>query len=652
MKGKVTSSVREIDKWVLSGLNRFIFLFNPKSNEVVYRGGALDERVSRGDGTLASILSEKSMGRIEMLSRSIRGVHFSYGLEFLLSGGQVVSSYGSLKRVFLEKQLLILGVFYFGPDTGAKPRFRPGFSMDISRQGYWVGNLERTFFCNEKVQSAFDAVPGATHLFDLCAEEDLPALEESMCRVLEEEDEHAEYMEVAFKMADGNYDTFRFRMVRGFFADETVVRVVFLKTDSWIFQLEMNMYHRQLEMAAGRYAAAFMFGETLETALEKILADAGELLNASRGFILKLFPDLNRISMTHEWSAPGVEKVRLLSSYQVEDVKHFVDLMRKGKPALVHNKREAEEALGWKAAPHIARSFILFPVLSKGQVTRLVGFADVRFERFWTCGERKFMGKLAETMGLLIERSRLLDSLQREKTRAEEANKVKEKFLATISHEVRNPLNAIIGLSRMLMEQGVGDENPDQKQALEFIRQNGKKLSEIMENILYLSKLELHNRVPETKPLNTGELMAELESYLQGRLYGIKTVRGKVQWTKKLPQFVVTDREFLLEILMNLLDNAVKFTEKGTVSLTAERQGDDICFCVADTGIGIEPRHLERIFGDFYQVEQVDTRKHGGVGAGLAIVKRMADAIGAKVTVDSTPGKGSRFTVRVPAGEE
>lgn len=639
----------ELDKFIIGGLNRFIFLLDSSNYAILYRGGALNEHVVPGDNTLPSILSTGSAGRFDTLARSIRGVHFSYGLEFRLSSGQTAGSYGSLKRVFFHKREMILGVFYFGSDTGAEPQFQPGLSMDITHHGYWVGNMDKTFFANEHLNKTFDVVAEKRHLLDLCVKEDRNALKESLRRALEEEKEQAEYSEAEFNIPGKDIHTFQLRMIRGLFGNKKVVRVVFLETDSWMFQLEINMYHRQLEMAVSSYAADFMQETVLETALGRILAEAGQLLDASRGFIHQYYPELNRVSMTHEWSAPGVESVQALSTYAIARIKHFFDLMIRGQPVVVHAKREAVEAFNWDAQAHIANAFLLFPLFRGGEPFGLIGFGEVRFERFWTCGEQRFVRKLVETVELLTERAHLLDSLKKEKVRAEEANKVKEKFLATISHEVRNPLNAIIGLSRMLMEQGVGESNPMHEQALEFIRVNGQNLSGIMENILHLSKLKLYDQNPDFQPVNTNELMNDLENYLLGRLYGTETVTGSVHRTE-LPQSFVTDREFVLGILMNLLDNAVKFTDKGSVTLTTEVDKENMVFHVRDTGTGIELEYLEKIFADFYQVEKVDTRKHGGVGAGLAIVRKMTEAIGARMAVESTPGKGSRFSLSVPMG--
>jgi len=641
----------ELDKFVSANLNRFIFLCDPANYAILYRGGALNESVVSSDGTLPSILSTSSVARFEEMVQSIRGVHFSYGLEFRLSSGQTVGSYGSLKRVFFHKRELILGVFYFGSDTGAEQTFQPGVSMDITHHGYWVGNMDKTFFANEHLSKTFEVVAGKRHLLDLCVKEDRNSLKEALRRVLRGGVEYAEYTEVDFKVSQKGIQTFQLWMVRGVFGSERVVRVVFLETDSWMFQLEINMYHRHLEMAASGFAADLMQETVLETALGRILAEAGQLLDVSRGFVQQYYPKLERVCMIHEWSAPGVESVQALSTYALARIKHFFNLMSRGQPVVVHAKREAVEAFNWDSEPHIANAFLLFPLFRGKEFFGFVGFGEVRFERFWTCGEQRFVRKLVEIVELLTERAHLLDSLKKEKVRAEEANKVKEKFLATISHEVRNPLNAIIGLSRMLMEQGVGESNPTHKQALEFIRVGGQNLSRIMENILQLSKLNLYDQNPDFQPVNTSELMNDLENYLLGRLYGTKTVTGSLHRTE-LPRSFFTDREFILGILMNLLDNAVKFTDKGSVTLTVEVDRENIVFHVRDTGTGIEPEYLEKIFTDFYQVEKVDTRKHGGVGVGLAIVRKMTEAIGAKITVESTPGKGSRFSLSVPMGGE
>ncbi|NOZ12929.1 MAG: GAF domain-containing sensor histidine kinase [Acidobacteria bacterium] len=644
-------NIENLDKWVLNSLNRLVLLFDPANDKILYRSGALSDSLIKGDGLLSSLISGKSMKLLRSMYQSIRGVHFMYGLEFHLLSGGLAASYGSLKRVFYNKRELILGVFYLNTDSGATSRFYPGFSLDLSRLGYWVGNADRTFFVNHVLEDALGTFSEDICLFEKCVPEDKSMLKLSLERVLAADRDYVEFIEAGCQMQDGSVRTFQLRMVGGTFGREKAVRVVFLQTDSWMFQLEMNMYHRRLEMASGRYAGVFMREPALEPALNGILSDAGQLLDASRGFILQLFPDLNRVSMTHEWSASGVESVRLLSSYHAADVKHLVDLMKTGVPVAVHDKREVEKAFSWNAAPHIAKAFLLAPLFRGRNLFGLVGFGEVRFERFWTYGEIDFVSKLAETIRLLMEREDLVMSLKKEKFRAEESARMKEKFMTLVSHEVRNPLNAIIGLSRMLMEEGVGKNNPAHRQALEFIRRSGRDLSGIMENVLNLSKLELYDQTPDFKQINTLELMYTLKSYLKGRLYEKGTVTGTVRWDT-LPQMIMTDREFLQGILINLLDNAVKFTDSGQVELFARMQNGTIVFCVSDTGVGIDPCYFEKIFSDFYQVERVDTRKHGGVGAGLAIVRKMADAIGARVQVESRPGEGSCFSVLLPIRSE
>ncbi len=639
--------IENLDKWILTSLNRFVLLFDPVNNEILYRSGALSDSLVEGNGLLTSLISDKSMELLKSVYPSIRGVHFMYGLEFCLLSGGLAVSYGSLKRIFYGKRKLILGVFYFSADSGVSSRFHPGFSLDLSRLGYWVGNADRTFFVNSALGKNIGEFSRKDHLINRCAAEDKPMLKAALDRILTMNTNRAEFIETDFYVPGKGRCTFQLRMLGGMFGNEPAVRVVFLQTDSWMFQLEVDMYHHRLEMIAGRYAEKFMRGLILESALNGVLTDAGQALDVSRGFILQVFPDLNRVSMTHEWSASGVESVRLLSSYHAPDVEHLIGLVRAGMPVVVHDKRETKLAFGWSADPHIAKAFLLAPLFRGGNFFGLVGFGEVRFERFWTSGEINFVKKLGETICLLMEREDLVESLKRERFRAEEASRVKEKFMTLISHEVRNPLNAIIGLSRMLMEEGVGEDNSTHRQALEFIRRSGQDLSGIMENVLKLSKLELYDRDPDFKQVNTLELMYALKSYLKGRLYGKESVEGSVRWDI-LPQSIVSDREFIQGILMNLLDNAVKFTDKGSVELFARTENENIVFHVSDTGMGIESRYFKKIFSDFYQVEQVDTRKHGGIGAGLAIVRKMADIINADVQVESQPGKGSHFTVTIP----
>jgi len=242
------------------------------------------------------------------------------------------------------------------------------------------------------------------------------------------------------------------------------------------------------------------------------------------------------------------------------------------------------------------------------------------------------------------------DALERKTLEADEANRMKTIFLSNMSHELRTPLNAILGLTR-LMEDGVaGQISEQQAQYLEVIMRNGGNLLDLINDILDLARIE------------TGREEVRFDQiYLRGLLesvsVSIKSMaeRQGLEFTLQIaPEIstMVSDERKIGQILTNLLGNAIKFTPKGTVTLSAllqERDGHDfIHFIVQDTGIGIPEDHMELIFEPFCQIDGSASRKHKGSGLGLHICKKLANLLGGEIKAVSEPGRGSTFTAVLP----
>jgi signal transduction histidine kinase/DNA-binding response OmpR family regulator len=228
---------------------------------------------------------------------------------------------------------------------------------------------------------------------------------------------------------------------------------------------------------------------------------------------------------------------------------------------------------------------------------------------------------------------------------AEEANQAKSAFLATMSHELRTPLNAIIGYTDLL-EMGVsGSVTDGQRTQLERIKLGARHLLQIIEEILTFSRIEAGREEVQLEPLDLAALVRETASLVEP-LASAKELAFHLRAPDHLR--VWTDPGKVRQILLNLLSNAVKFTDEGSVELELRQASGFVILRVMDTGIGIPPEEHERIFEPFRQVEGGPTRRSGGTGLGLAVTRQLARLMGGEVTMESTQGRGSTFTVRLP----
>jgi PAS domain S-box-containing protein len=299
-------------------------------------------------------------------------------------------------------------------------------------------------------------------------------------------------------------------------------------------------------------------------------------------------------------------------------------------------------------------SCLAVPMTVRGEILGVLGFYT-KEEHAFSKEEFAFLSTLAGQAAIAIQNSQLYEQTKKQAIELEKAYKGKTEFLNIMSHELRTPLNVIIGFTEMMKDRLLGDLTQKQEEALEKVTGQSRDLLQMINGVLQASSIEAGVARVKSDEISLYRFLEELRSSYDLGLN--KEVTLHWHYRPELP-VIKTDTEKLRHILQNLINNAIKFTQTGTVTLSAQIAHDaaqdpqgavEIEFKVTDTGIGIPSDQLPIIFEMFRQVDSSDTRRFGGVGLGLYIVKQFTELLGGTVEAESEAGRGSTFTVRIPA---
>lgn len=292
-------------------------------------------------------------------------------------------------------------------------------------------------------------------------------------------------------------------------------------------------------------------------------------------------------------------------------------------------------------------SYIGIPLIAKDQSLGILSIYT-KEEHEFTQEEVEFLTVLAGQAAIAIHNAELYEETTKLASDLSRSNRVKDDFLSVMSHELRTPLNVVMGYAAMMKDGMLGDLNPKQDDALGKILGRANDQLAMISNILFATAIDTAKIPVDHQVVILADLFNDLESAYHAQATGPNLT---LNWDcpPDLP-ILETDRAKLKQILQNLIDNAIKFTEKGKISISARHDpaAKTVEFCVADTGVGIYQDMIPAIFEKFRQVDSSETRPYGGVGMGLYIAKKFTEMLGGKIEVESEVGKGSTFTITLP----
>ncbi|HEX9455585.1 MAG TPA: GAF domain-containing protein, partial [Candidatus Binatia bacterium] len=295
------------------------------------------------------------------------------------------------------------------------------------------------------------------------------------------------------------------------------------------------------------------------------------------------------------------------------------------------------------------RRSVLIPLKVRGEALGVMNFLG-RQPLPFSESDIQLINTIAYHLGIAVGNARLFSQVKKKTVELEAASKGKDEFLGVISHELRTPLNVIKGYTEIMLQGILGEVSPEQQKALMTIGAQSRELFNLISGVLQVTKIAADAVHSETWEVNLYDLLDEMQNN-----YNIPLSEGlAIEWDFPFDLPVIkTDDEKLKAIIQNLVNNAIKFTEEGVVRISVRHlvEADSIELRVADSGIGIAPEKLESIFEMFQQADSSASRKYGGVGLGLYIVKKFAELLGGSVTVQSKLAEGSTFIVTLPVGQ-
>jgi signal transduction histidine kinase len=387
----------------------------------------------------------------------------------------------------------------------------------------------------------------------------------------------------------------------------------------------------------------------LQTVLDTLVASAARLCNADKGVIFQQDHDVYRLAANYGFSLeaeayarehplrPGRESMIGRVALEGRTV-HIPDVLADPE----YKASGYQKSFGF-------RTNLGVPLLREGVTIGVFALTRDEVDPF-TESQIELVSTFTDQAVIAVENVRLFNEIQEKSRQLAEASKHKSQFLANMSHELRTPMNAILGYTELILDNIYGEPNEKVRGVLTRVQSNGKHLLGLINDVLDLSKIEAGQLTLSLTDYSVKDIVHSVFSSVES-LAKNKKLDLRIEVPPKLPAAHGDERR-LTQVLLNLVGNAIKFTDKGEVAIKAASTGDEFTLSVCDTGPGIAESDQRKIFEEFQQADSSTTKEKGGTGLGLAISKRIVEMHGGRLWVESSLGHGSTFSFSIPLNVE
>lgn len=415
---------------------------------------------------------------------------------------------------------------------------------------------------------------------------------------------------------------------------------------------ERLVYKTDMEHLISRISSSFMSSsvDEVDELVNRSIENIARFIEVDRAYVFLQTEKELIIDGTYEWNRDGVESLVVKKqSVSIETMSWWYQKFSRREYVQVKSARElpVEAFVYLDALRKEDKSLLVIPIISHDTILGCLGFDSLHEPKDWNIEDISLLQTFSDILAGVINRKKYQQQLIFAKEKAEESDQLKSTFLASMSHELRTPLNAIIGFSTLVKPGASMDKIAKWNQ---IINSSGKHLLKIIESIFDVSLLQTKEAKVRIEHFSLDELFVTLQQYVKAELKKFNKIELRTHYSAQSDSeksFIKSDRTKVIQLITNLLNNAIKYTEEGSINYGYKIEGNDVIFYVSDTGIGISEEHREVIFDIFRQIDDPYFGMQSGVGLGLAICKEISNLLGGELWLESEKGEGSCFYFRL-----